>query len=145
MKIVHLKFCAGNCEVVFSQPGRNLSLYQQSLCAEGIGIILKCSGDQPWIPDIILNVHEIYPEFLYNSEFSGDLPWIYNVIWIFRRSSLKSWLSSQRSGHISWTPDIFLNVQEIYPEFLRRFVERTSQLKVGDPLDETVFMGAVNR
>ena len=92
----------------------------------------ECSRDIPWIPNR-------------NSEFSGDLPWIYNVIWIFRRSSLKSWLSSQRSGHISWTPDIFLNVQEIYLEFLRRFVEKTSQLKVGDPLDETVFMGAVNR
>jgi hypothetical protein len=36
-------------------------------------------------------------------------------------------------------------MQEIYPEFLARFVEKTKQLKVGDPLDPSVFMGAVNR
>ncbi len=38
-----------------------------------------------------------------------------------------------------------LNVQEIYEEFLERFVEKTRNLKVGDPLDSSVFMGAVNR
>jgi aminomuconate-semialdehyde/2-hydroxymuconate-6-semialdehyde dehydrogenase len=49
--------------------------------------------------------------------------------------------SFQNQGEICLCGSRIFIEKKIYPEFLKRFVEKTKQVKVGNPLDESSFMG----